>query len=271
MSPKKPKVKPEKRLEWLQRVEDGESPPHIAATDGVDPRTVRSNVEAARQERETKDARSMVLRNALERHYDDLVRYAQRLLDTSSGAATSQPGEYDPEIASALRQHIPRSKIWKWLGEETRLRRSIPEMSARLRDVVQNSVSADSALVSQLVSKEELVISGIAGAAAVRAEFLTQGHDLPDVRDVVPAMPAGEGFVEMHYGSISMGKVKTEHADLVRDAIRQWTDRARTMSECRALEKALADIPRVHQSLRDEVAIIALRRVVPGRCRYCPV
>ena len=71
---KKPPVKPEKRLEWLQRFEkDGETLTHIAETDKFDIRTVRKHVELARMERDVHQARTEVLRNALESHYSDLL------------------------------------------------------------------------------------------------------------------------------------------------------------------------------------------------------
>ena len=48
---RKPPVKPEKRLEWLHRVDkEGETLVHIAESDNFDIRTVRKHVEAARQE-----------------------------------------------------------------------------------------------------------------------------------------------------------------------------------------------------------------------------
>ena len=76
---RKPAIKPEQRLDWLRRYEDGESPPKIAENDKVDVRTVRKHIEMAKQEREVKEARSMVLRNALELHYRDLCDCAKKL------------------------------------------------------------------------------------------------------------------------------------------------------------------------------------------------
>ena len=77
---KKPLVRPEKQREWLRRHEiGGESPMEIAKSDKYDVRTVRKYIELERQERERREARSIVLRQALEEHYRDLCNFAQQL------------------------------------------------------------------------------------------------------------------------------------------------------------------------------------------------
>ena len=77
---KKPPIKPEVRRDWLRRNEEnGESPPQIAAQDGYDVRTVRKQIDLAKQEREAREARIVVLRDAMQRHYDDLRKYAEEL------------------------------------------------------------------------------------------------------------------------------------------------------------------------------------------------
>ncbi len=37
------------------------------------------------------------------------------------------------------------------------------------------------------------------------------------------------------------------------------------------LAKTVAEISRLGTKLREELAVIRLRRIVPGRCRYCPL
>ena len=76
---KRPAAPPNTYREWLQRSERGETPPEIAKADGYDVRTVRRNLELARQEREQREARSVVYSRALEDHYADLVVFAARL------------------------------------------------------------------------------------------------------------------------------------------------------------------------------------------------
>ena len=59
--------------------------------------------------------------------------------------------------------------------------------------------------------------------------------------------------------------------EVVRDVINDWTARIPQCKEFTAWKNASAELERVQKSLNDEVAVIVLRGVVQGRCRYCPV
>ena len=280
MSPreKKPPIKPERRQEWLERCEGGESPPKIAAADGVDPRTVRKHIEIAKQEKESKEARASVLRSALERHYADLCRYAERLGGQSSarhftGADVSvTPAiQYELQLATALRQHIPRSPIWGLLNQQTKLRASEVQLTKEIKRRIEESVASDPHLLTALTGEENGVIPGLIIALSAQAQQWIQGWSSVNVEDNLKAKSAESGFVDLSYGAYNMGVVKEEHVELVRTVILDWTVRIKEWDVFHGLEKNLRDLERVEKNLRDEIAVIALRRVVPGRCRYCPL
>ena len=71
--------------EAKKRYEQGETPPQIAERDEFDVRTVRKHIELARQERDVQQARSGVLRDALENHYRDLLETARNVEKQMSG------------------------------------------------------------------------------------------------------------------------------------------------------------------------------------------
>jgi hypothetical protein len=274
---KKPPVKPEKRLEWLARYENGESPPKIATTDGFDARTVRKHIEIASQEKETKEARAIVLRNALERHYADLCSYAERLLGQSSSLRITEIGmsvtpalPYEQQLADALRQHIPRSPIWGLLNQRTKLSANKAEITKELDSKIKQDITSDSSLLVELTPEENSVIPGLIDALTSQAQFWVLGQATLNAVDNLRAKPAENDFVELSYGAFGMGKARRGHIELVRAAIINWEARIKEWDAFHNLEKNSNDLRRVDNALRDEVAVIALRRVVPGRCRYCP-
>ena len=280
MSPreKKPPIKPDKRQEWLARCEGGESPPKIAAADGVDPRTVRKHIEIAKQEKERKEARASVLRSALERHYADLCRYAEGLGGqfsaghfTESDHSVTPAVQYELQLATALRQHIPRSPIWGLLNQQTKLRASEVQLTKEIERRIEESVASDPHLLTALTGEENGVIPGLIAALSAQAQQWIQGWFSLNVEDNLKAKPAESGFVDLSYGAYNMGVVKEEHVELVRTVILDWTVRIKEWDVFHGLEKDLRDLGRVEKNLRDEIAVIALRRVVPGRCRYCPL
>ena len=44
-----------------------------------------------------------------------------------------------------------------------------------------------------------------------------------------------------------------------------------TWKESDDMRRLLLELDRVNRVLRDELAVIILRRVVPERCKYCPI
>ncbi|MBA7611805.1 hypothetical protein ES703_19036 [subsurface metagenome] len=80
-----------------------------------------------------------------------------------------------------------------------------------------------------------------------------------------------EGFVNLRYGFSQMGKVKEEHVRIIRDVLEDWELRIKQWEEYQKLEKSFTELRRVEKNLRDELAVITLRRIVPGRCKYCPL
>jgi len=267
---KKPPVKPEVRQSWMKRHEQGESITDIAANDKFDARTVRRHIELAKQEREVKEARSMVLRNALERHYMDLCEYAEKLSAQASGQKAAESPR-DEHIQSALRQHLPRSPIWGYLKKREGLKQQIDQLMHEAGNKVEKLVKHDSRLSSGLDASEVGVVPGIIVALKFQIEQWSQGGQGLNAKDSLIQERAEEGFVNLRYGFSQMGKVEKEHVKLIEEVLQDWESRVKKWEQYKKLEKSFIELKRVEKNLREELAVITLRRIVPGRCRYCPL
>ncbi len=272
---KKSRITPEQRLDWLRRYEDGDSPPSIANKDQVDVRTVRKHIELAKQEREVKEARSMVLRNALERHYQDLCDYARTLGTYPLGEATGAHGLYSEHMRNALRQHIPRSRIWGYLNQRDSLRQRIAELTEETENKIEELVTSDARLSSGLTEGSSGLIDGFIEALRFQAAQWAKGYRGLDIEENLRTEPAGEGFVNFRYGAFGLGTVGQGHlrtvSKVIREVVQDLESRVKELEELEKLKKSLLDLGRVEKNLNDEIAVITLRRVVPGRCHYCPL
>jgi len=267
---KKPPVKPERRQSWMKRHERGESISDIAVNDQFDARTVRRHIEQAKQEREIKEARSIVLRNALERHYGDLCDYAEKLIAQASGqkALESPRDEY---MQNALRQHLPRSPIWGYLKQRDSLQERIDQFMQEAGMEIEKVVRSDSRLSAGLDASEIGVVPGITIALKFQIEHWAQGGQGLNIEDSLISEPAEEGFVNLRYGFSQMGKVNEEHITLIGEVLLDWESRIRHWEEFEKLKKSFTELRRVEKNLTQELTVITLRRIVPGRCRYCPL
>jgi len=268
---KKTPAKPELRRKWLKRLEeDGESPPQIAAADGFDVRTVRKQIEQARQEREVREARSMVLRNAMESHYHDLCQFAQSLtLEISADKAVSLLR--DEPMWSALREHMPRSPMWKKLGKWDSVLEEIDKLRDDVRKQLKGEVESDSRLSEIIAAGENAGIPGIVAALDFQGESWAQGSRGLDIKEYFKVESAGEEFVYVSSGAFSMGKVKQEHAAPIEKVLIDFESKVTSWEQYEKMRGLFTELQRLKVGLRDELTVIILRKIVPGRCKYCPM
>jgi len=67
------------------------------------------------------------------------------------------------------------------------------------------------------------------------------------------------------------GLTAEKYVKIIRDVINDMEIKVRDRGEYHGLEKSVADIGRLAGKLREELAVIRLKRKVPGRCKYCPL
>jgi len=269
---RKPPVKPEVRRAWLRRYEeDGESPPQIAVADSFDVRTVRKQIEMARQEREVREARSTVLRNAVESHYRDLCKLAEEL-DTEIKQDNIIPSQLkDSRMWSALREHMPRSPLWKKLGRWDSILEEIANLEDDIGEQLRGEIEADSRLNKILAAGENAGIPGIVAALDFQGESWAQGRRGLDIKDNFKVEPVGDGVVNVSYGAFKLDKAKEEHAAIIREVLIDFESKIISWELYKKMQKSFTELESLKRGLRDELAIVTLRRIVPGRCKYCPV
>jgi len=269
---KKPAVRPELRRKWLHRYEEeGQSPPEIAKSDGYDVRTVRKQIEIERQERERREARSIVLRQALEKHYADLCTFAQKLDSHITGETGSLSMLKNEPMWSALREHIPRSALWKNLDRLDVLWEETRQADSELRRQVEAFVGTRSPL-KFLAQREETGLSpGIVDALAFHFKVTARGEMGLDKRTDFRLAAVDQGTTWIEYGAFTIGMVPNDRVDEIKNLFLDLLSEVTTWKEHDEISRLLARSERVQREIYEELLIIILRRVVPGRCRYCPL
>jgi len=269
---KKSPVKPELRRQWLRRYEEeGESPPQIARADGYDVRTVRKQIDVERQERENREARSVVLRHALEQHYADLCAFAQKLDSQLTSRSTTLSTLKEDRMWSALREHLPRSVVWKSLARWERIQEDIGELQSEMEKAFSEQFQASSSSKLGPSSWKEGATEGVVAALSFHCMLLARGQEGILSRADFKLSPVGEQLTGFGLGAFHMGTVPTEQVADIQQLVQELLAEVTNWSEYPELERLLGELDRVQRVLRDELAVIILRRVVPGRCKYCPL
>jgi hypothetical protein len=269
---KKPAVRPELRREWLRRhEEEGQSPPEIAKEYKYDVRTVRKQIEIERQERERREARSIVLRQALEKHYSDLCVFAQKLDSHITGETGSLSIIKDDPIWSALKEHMPRSTLWKNLSRWETLWEEVRRTESKLRGQLELLVRSRAPLKFPVPRGEEGLSLGIVDMLTAHFKFTVQGEVGLDKRTDFKIETTDQRMVLIDYGPFTIGGVPKQRVDEVKNLVLDLIHEVITREDHEEMRRLLTRLERVKHDLHDELLIVILRRVVPGRCQYCPL
>ena len=269
---KKPLVRPELRRQWLHRYEEaGESPPEIAKADGYDTRTVRAQIDLERQERERREARSIVLREALEKHYADLCSFAQKLDSHVIGETDSLRVLREDPMWNALREHLLRSTVWKNLDKWETVREEIKHVDDRLKRPLEALIASRTRLAFPVSSGEIGLSPGIVDALISHFRLTARGEAGLDKRTDFRLTPVDETTTSIEYGAYTVGRVSNDRVTEVKDLFLNLLPEVITWEEHGEMSRLFIVLDQLKRKLHDELLIIILRRVVPGRCRYCPL
>ena len=258
----KPAVAPELAKQWLKRLEeDGETPPQIAEKDHYDVRTVRKQIEKVRQEREKREARLTVFRNALEEHHRDLVSFAGKINEEVSRFSISSSTKLD-RLYRALRQHAPRSPLWKAIDKLDDMNEEIITLRRQLEEKLQAKVDTE----TLGLEKAKIFPDSITGVLIHRLEIPKE--------ELLPALERNlvtEGETEIRYGSWNCAVGPNAQIPAVEKFVSNLIAQASESPESANMRQLLDQRREVIETIREELATIKLRRLVPGQCKYCPI
>lgn len=258
----------DERREWLRQHEEmGRSLAAIAKDSKHDRRTVKRQVEAEAQDRERREAKSLVLRKAMEDHYKDLCKLAGKIDESLIGLSRGDV-EADP-LWKALHEHLDRAALWKnyerWkkLGED-------------LRDIERNIHDKAKAMVQQSpfgyieVPGHEGFGPGLVMVIIDETEAAGRGNRGWDLDKGLIDGPLSEGIRRLELGGKAIGYTPADRVEEAKALVRTMMSKAKKWKEIDERRQLLAQKERSRSELHEDLLLITLKRVVPGKCRYCP-
>jgi hypothetical protein len=271
---KKYAVKPGLRSDWLRRYEqNGESPPEIAKADGYDQRTVRKQIELARREREGREARTMVLRNALEDHYSHLRNTAE---DADLALSWPPPRRLPLTLIKspmfrALKEHLPRSRIWRDLQKWDQLVDEYAVVIQKAKDKCKAEAEVRGLKFAPGAGKTGIGVGFVESIVSDTVDRARGFKSLKDIASFTEEKLGDTDQVQPRMGPWALGLIDKEKTSKLRTLYLKLLDEAPEWEEFSQLRRAAQDIQRLSDGLHEELQMIKLRGVVPGKCKYCPI
>ena len=271
--PKKSKIAPTDRKEWLDAHERGERIDTIARLASRATRTVRHHVELARQERDQQQVRVALLSDAYKAHQNDVYALLQDLLkraeEPDPRGLWPDPDRRTRMLFDALRSHLRRRDLWKaW---ETW------ELKARRATVLENEIRRDITTQVTKELKESLpgpLAEGFVESLWFAVRETVAGHGLSHMEYKVDQSPGG---ARLQWGAFTLteGLVDEETVRSIRCRHHKLLKRVDNIetgvtSLAPTYREVLEEWNQAREAIEEQVEGLLLRRVLPGQCSLCP-
>ncbi len=281
---KKPAASKKEAREWLERNEQGESPPQIAKTVNRDVRLVRKYIKRAAEERAVGEAKTFVFRKALEDHYRDFNRFLKEVdKEVEKGKSTASfaaKAEW-----KALRQHIPSSDIWAQIKEYDDSLGCVRTASEGLRQWVIGKDNASR--VKGLQLGDETDPDGIGAMLMTQAKHWLLGGKGLELDQLLTYEPSGNPeYVNLKAGAYVVGTVKRggvrqgrinpedilkhHSTSIILAYVKDLQGRLLASAAYTELAEYTGRLNKAKERLHEGLETLLMKRVVAGHCKYCP-
>jgi hypothetical protein len=266
------------RKEWLIRHEEGgESAAAIAREDNFDPRTVRKGIEWAKSKQEVLSVRHTVLSTALSEHYHDLIDHAQSLDNVLAEEWPKRISDYllNHPMHEALKEHLPNDRLWKNLSKWAELVTHYEKLYSELEKSIKDDFEGCGYKFSKSKEEPGLLEKSLPSSIINNISFAAQ-----DKRNRGEGarlrQTAGESPAQRKLGLYEVRRGEYLLAYLPQKDVRKFQHDYITVLDlmdikAQNLRIVFRDSWDLSAVIRKELALIIWRKIVPGRCKYCPV
>lgn len=268
---KKLRVTPDKALDWLNRFERGERISDISKKDFYDKRTVRSQIDLARDTRDNRAIRQQIIKDKLEKHYDTLCAFAN---DLKGKAKLEKPEtvfsfqENEP-MWVALRQHLPKARLWRSMKRWDSLADDYRGAMERLRERIKREAESGPGMKFSSSTEERGLYEGFIDSLAFHLHEKALGRNGLDVIHFKQPIKTPFGK-RIERGAWAIGLVGEDKVKVVQEMFNTLMKKAMKWGEYDILAGHVKELSKTYKPIVDELTRIYYRGIVPGKCIYCP-
>ena len=262
-------ISPREKQDWLGAYESGQTTQRIAQQVRRAPSTVAKGIDQARQEREARSAREGVLRDAYQRHYEDLLQVASQLRDMARSLdvqdLASAQDLRTQMLAEALKAHTKGARLWKTIAILEQAAHKVVSVKQDLKGRLSEKIPEEFPKGVQRDANLQGFIKSLVWAVDQAARKVQTGT-------VEYRQEKGADGFQLHWGGIVLASAlpSAKRQRAVEEVHRRWvTDTVISpeRSQLRGLREAQA---KAQEELEAHVEAMLLRRVLPGECPLCP-
>jgi len=157
----------------------------------------------AQHEREVRETRLVVLRDALQVHYQDLIKFADRM-DALVARGDPLMTLQAERLYSALRQHLPRSPLWKSIEDWNKNCDDMEQARSGLRMELTAVMSQDTNL-KQAFDGGQQDAEGVVDFFLKQSEFWSRAWPGLEIGEAFKTSEVENNRVKLKLGAYSIG------------------------------------------------------------------
>ena len=257
------KIAPATRLSWLNDYEHGMRIDTIAQNAKRTERTVGDQLERARREREQREIRGGLLRDAYREHFAELLGLAEEMRQGSRNESTiaflNSASVRAKLLREALKSHTSKSKLWKARADQEKI-------SKRIEEITKHAEAASDSKTRELLRIfPGLAVDGFSSSLAKAISEVADGRDASRRNYSQDSEWLTWGEFHLARDHENQVEVFDAHGRLIEEVV------GPNSTLVPALKKARNDWVDTARIIEEEVEILLLRHYIPGQCNLCPV
>ena len=259
-------VSQHERQHWLDQLERGTGITEVAKRAGRDIRGVKRHIDIARSDRTLADANRDFVRSRIELHQEDLLNEAHRIRDLLSKprVLTLKPEDnLQAKLHGALLGHTrgPLSRLVSaW---ETKR-----DHYGSARDRLAKVLTTHETKIKSHLDPDTKTNEWTKWIVSDQEDALRTGTTSPLEYEKEGASGAAGFKITWRARELTKHAVNESQRQLIVEAHSELVSEARqSFAELKPLRDELS---RIADDAIDEIEVLILRRLAPGRCRLCP-
>lgn len=266
-----PRITQQQRDEWLGLYEEGEPISKIASDASADPRTVKIHIELAQREKKREQIFFTASLNAVEAHFRDIIKFVKKMDKAFDSDRHVSSSIADDPMWFSLKKHIPKSSIWRNLRTRESIINDISKLEPTVYDNIRKLIEKRIPIPFTIDIDSEGLSDGMIQGLLIHFKKKAKGQSGFTVADSVRVETVSDRVTLMWLGAYSIGLIPNQQVEEIKNIVTELLNEVVDFPEFEPVKKLYNDLERIKHLLHEEFQTILLRRVVPGRCKYCPL
>jgi hypothetical protein len=174
-------------------------------------------------------------------------------------------------LIAGLRQHMPRSPMWENLRKWNRTLLELNELKPKVLVSIQKTVDKDSKLAENVLEGVQGVILAVVVVLQHQFDQWARGREGLTLENDFHFDSVDGVKGNLRYGFANFGEVTKDIVEDIKHAMSDLEVELRKWPELIEMENLYNRLGRIKASLQEVIKVVILRRIVPGRCKFCPL